>query len=384
MNKVSLEDLTVSQLHDIRDALCERIREGLAAPGQQVACLPAYLPVPSDQVQGRAIVVDAGGTNLRVAAIEMERGVARLLAGPLQATLPDGRSEPIGRGQFFGVQADYVRQLGVALDLPLGYCFSYPAAVEPSGDARLVRWTKGIQVSGVEGELVGYRLREALGVPGDIKVLNDTVAALLGGALLSPTRYDGYVGLIVGTGTNMATFFPGTEIGKLQSPWTGRMAVNLESGNFHPPHLTAADDAVDERSENPGRQRFEKAVSGYYLPQLLAAMCPDLPMPEGADSGFVVQTARNASAAESGAAAAWLLRRSADLVAAGLSALGKILDLPRVAIQAEGGLFWKATGYHDRVTETLGRLLPGSRRMDIIHVDDVNLMGAAAAALTQA
>jgi hexokinase len=377
-----VEDMSLQQLNDIRQALSQRISEGLSAPGQQVACLPAYLPEPSSKVEGRALVVDAGGTNLRVAAVEMRDGIVRLLAGPLQGVLPDGRERPIGRGEFFGVHAELARQLGVPLDLPLGYCFSYPAEVVASGDARLVRWTKGIQVSGVEGELVGARLREALGAPGAVKVLNDTVAALLGGALLCPERYDGYIGLIVGTGTNMATFLPGSELRKLDGSWNGRMAVNLESGNFHPPHLSVIDDQLDAASDNPGRQRYEKAVSGYYLPQLFAMLCPDLQIPAFSSSQLVVEWAVRGGDERASQVARWLLRRSADLVAAGLAAVGDRLGVARTAIQAEGGLFWKATGYHDRVVETLGKLLAGSRRMDVIHVDDVNLMGAAAAALT--
>lgn len=379
---LALEDLSLQQLNEIRVTLGQRISEGLAAAGQEVACLPAYLPMPSRAVEGRALVVDAGGTNLRVAAVEMRDGVARLLAGPLQGMLPDGRERPTGRKEFFGFHVDLMRQLGVPLDLPLGYCFSYPAEVVASGDARLVRWTKGIQVSGVEGELVGALLREALGVTGEVKVLNDTVAALVGGALLSPERYDAYIGLIVGTGTNMATFLPAAELSKVPGGWTGRMAVNLESGNFHPPHLSPIDDELDAASDNPGRQRYEKAVSGYYLPQLFAMLCPDMQIGPSASSEIVVEWALRAGDERPSTVARWLLRRSADLVAAGLAAVADRLAVPRIAIQAEGGLFWKATGYHDRVGETLGKLLAGSARMDVIHVDDVNLMGAAAAALT--
>lgn len=44
----------------------------------------------------------------------------------------------------------------------------------------------------------------------DIKVLNDTVASLFAG--LTDNSYDAYIGLIVGTGTNMATFIPADKI----------------------------------------------------------------------------------------------------------------------------------------------------------------------------
>ena len=43
--------------------------------------------------------------------------------------------------------------------------------------------------------------------------MNDTVASLFAG--LTDNSYDAYIGLIVGTGTNMATFIPADKIKKL-------------------------------------------------------------------------------------------------------------------------------------------------------------------------
>lgn len=157
------------------------------------------------------------------------------------------------------------------------------------------------------------------------------------------------------------------------------MAVNLESGNFHPPHLDAVDDTVDSISDNPGKQRYEKAVSGFYLPQLLQCLCPHLRLPEGASSKEVVEWADKPGQEPASLAARWLLNRSADMVAAGLAAVADHLEEGNLAIQAEGGLFWKATGYRDRVQATLSKLI--TRKFAIIRGDEVNLVGAAAAAL---
>ena len=77
--------------------------------------------------------------------------------------------------------------------------------------------------------------------------MNDTVASLLAGAIARGGKHpEAFVGLIVGTGTNMAGFFRAERIGKLDESPIATMAVNLESGAFHPPHLTAWDQAVDE------------------------------------------------------------------------------------------------------------------------------------------
>lgn len=377
----AMEDLSLQQLNDIRQALGQRMTVGLARDGAEVACLPAYLAPPQAGLEGRALVVDAGGTNVRAALVELSQGSARLRAGPLLGTLPDGRGAPVDAASFFGYQAELVRGLGEPLDLPLGYCFSYPARVEPCGDARLLRWTKGIKVSGVVGELVGKALREAIGTAGEVKVLNDTVACLLGGAFGAGADYSSYIGLIVGTGTNMAAFLPAARVPKLDSAWTGPVAVNLESGNFHPPHLTEADEAVDAASDNPGKQRYEKAVSGFYLPQLLHRLCPEASLPPEVTSQWVVEWADRPGQQPASRAARWILGRSADMVAAALAGVADFLEPGPLAVQAEGGLFWKAPGYCQRVESTLGRLL-GERGFAIVRGDEVNLVGAAAAALS--
>ena len=378
-----MQDLSLEQLNDIRAALRQRISEGLAGEGAQVACLPAFLSRPSPNPSpeaglGEALVVDAGGTNVRAAWVRLD-GEVNILRGPLSGALPDGRNRPVHAPEFFGYQADLLRQLGAPSDLPLGYCFSYPAKVEPGGDARLTHWTKGIKVTGVVGELVGQALRTAYGHPGVVKVLNDTVAALLGGSIYAGHEFKQHIGLIVGTGNNMATFLSGSKIPKLKGSWDGPIAVNLESGNFHPPHLHEVDETVDSISDNPGKQRYEKAVSGFYLPQLLQCLCPHLRLPEGASSKEVVEWADKPGQEPASLAARWLLSRSADMVAAGLAAVADHLEDGSLAIQAEGGLFWKATGYRDRVQTTLDKLI--NRRFAIIRGDEVNLVGAAAAAL---
>ncbi len=387
-----MQELTRLQLQEVRQALFEQISLGLASPGQQVACLPAYLTPPPRDLEGQALVVDAGGTNLRCAWVELGPGRQRIVAGPLLSALPDGRTVAVDAAGFFAHQAQQLRRLGAPEGLALGYCFSYPAEVEPDGDARLLNWTKGIQVTGVVGQRVGQALRAALGQPGPVKVLNDTVAALLG-ASLSP-KADQFIGLIAGTGTNMAAFLPRRRITKLGGdplrdlppPDVLRggdplrdlppMAVNLESGNFHPPHLTEVDEELDRCSAVPGQSRYEKAISGYYLPKLLALMCPELGIDAEASTQVVVEHAPSHWQAR------WLLDRSADLVAAGLAAVIDHLPSGCVAIQAEGGLFWKAPGYARRVEQQLSDLLGSERTFSILKTDEVNLFGAAAAALS--
>lgn len=364
--------LTRDQLEEIRATLRERIRVGLQRSDTEIACLPAYLPFPPAKIRGQALVVDTGGTNMRAAMVELAAEESKIIAGPIEKEVPSGRGDqPVTGEEFFQAQAELVEELNPPRGLPLGYCFSYPAEVLPERDARLLRWTKSIRISGVEGTLVGSRLRNAMAVlePGEVRVLNDTVAALMGGAALKGHKYPAFIGLIVGTGTNMAAFFP--DVPKLGS-FRGPMAVNLESGNFNPPHLTEWDEKVDAESDNPGRQRFEKAVSGFYLPKVMNHVMPGSVDPDGS-SASVSSMIKNSEAAR------LVLMRSADLVAAALAACIDHLEGQPVGIQAEGSLIWRAHGYADRVRETLSKLT--TVEFELLRAQEVNLIGAACAAL---
>ncbi|AUX45838.1 uncharacterized protein SOCE26_073340 [Sorangium cellulosum] len=331
--------LSLTELQEIRRTLAARTVFGLSTPGTEIAALPAYLAPPPGGMSGRAVVVDAGGTNLRAAIVELSPGgVSRLVAGPESAKFPGGPE--IAGDAFFDVQAELVERLGPVHGLPVGYCFSYPSETLPSLDARLLRWTKGIQVAGVEGTCVGERLGQALRArklrPGPVRVLNDTVASLLGGAFAhGGSAPAAFIGLIVGTGTNMATFLPAGRIPKLKTGhFVAPMAVNLENGNFNPPHLQAFDAEVDASSENPGAQRFEKAVSGAYLPRLFARLYPD--HPQLASSADLVRL-REEGPEDVRRVAGDLLQRSADLVAAAIAAVVDVLDSPPRGRRACGG-----------------------------------------------
>jgi len=383
--------LTEKQLTDTADLLAARVAEGLAAEGREIRCLPAWLTRPAAGLAGEALALDAGGTNMRAARVRLASGEVVFLAGPAEGSLPTGRDAPIDASEFFDPQAALIREVAEGA-LPLGYCFSYPAEVRPDRDAVLLRWTKEVRVDRVVGRPVGALLGDAFRQDGGalcgVTVLNDTVAALMAGATLPEAEAaDGMIGLIVGTGTNMATFFSKDHLTKLRGcdKAPDLMAVNLESGNFSPTCLVEADERVDDASENPDEHRFEKAVSGVYLGKLLAEEIPGLDR-VAARGAAAVTALRDGAAAPDlvRALAAALLDRSADLVAAGLAGLSRFV-VPHggsVLIQAEGGLFRGAAGYADRVNRTLTRLLGDGTKVCIRSTENANIIGAAVAALS--
>lgn len=390
--------LTRNQLVDVALELGRRLQEGLAADGQEIACFPTYLGVGSANLSGEALVLDLGGTNLRAARVRVTAGQPELTAGPAGAQLPIRRGEPLPTETYLEIQTSALQaaapEAGEAL--PLGYCFSYPAKAQLDGDAVLTRWTKGVDIPGVVGQPVGALLREHAASVGlqlpKVVVINDTVAALYASLALGPA--DGYIGLIVGTGTNMASFFSAHAVPKMPQELHKTfptLPVNLESGNFKPPHMNRYDDLLDEQSENPGYQRFEKSVSGAYLGRLFALACASCPFDRERGAQGLVELLADANASvEHRELAQSILNRSADYVAASLAGLCAYLNgfgtLGTVRILAEGSLFWKAPGYASRVEHSLQSIceaLGQKTRCIIAPLPHANLFGTAFAVLSK-
>ncbi len=379
--------LDQTELERIYVAFTEAIREGLAHEGKEVRALPAFVAPPPAEPRGRALVLDTGGTNMRAALVSFAPGAEANIEGLVEQSLRDRIAVGLTKEAFFDAHAELAERLGAPPHLPVGFCFSYPFEAFADGDARLIKWTKGLAIEGVEGTLIGSGLGEALSrrgmEPSSVSVLNDTVAALLGGASRQGARASRGIGLIVGTGTNMAAFFSPAEAPKLGALGPGPMAVNLESGNFSPPGLSALDDALDQISDPRGGQRFEKAVSGLYLPKLMTlarSEAGEWAKREGARG--LVERARRGDDADAELARVLLLR-SAQLVATGLAAVASVhggTDV--VPVLAEGSLFWAWPEYRVEVERVLGCLVP-EIPCEISRMEQANLVGAGCAALSR-
>lgn len=391
------------QLKEMARSFLARVEEGLEKENAEIQCIPTFIASDTCCVEGEALVLDLGGTNYRVAVVDFDNGVPVIHPdNGWKKDMSVMKRAGFTRDELFREQADMILEIKREREIPIGYCFSYPAESLPGGDARLLRWTKGVDIREMIGELVGKPLLDYLNSKTDvkftgIKVLNDTVASLFAG--LTDRSYDAYIGLIVGTGTNMATFIPAEWIKKLDPACgvRGPVPVNLESGNFCPPFLTAVDDTVDATSDNPGRQRFEKAVSGMYLGDILKSAFPFDRFEEQFDArklgsimnypdiykDIYVQVAQ------------WIYNRSAQLVAASLAGLILLLksydkEMRRICLVAEGSLFWsenqKDKNYHTLVMEKLRELLDelGMEEVEvrINNMANANLIGTAIAALS--
>lgn len=391
------------QLKGIAHTFREKVEEGLNKNNAEIQCIPTFILPKATDVKGKALVLDLGGTNYRVAIVDFS--TEKPIIYPNNGWKKDMsimKSPGYTREELFKELVDLIVEIKREEEMPIGYCFSYPTESIPGGDARLLRWTKGVDIREMVGQFVGKPLLDYLNEKNKIrftgvKVLNDTIASLFAG--LTDKSYDAYIGLIVGTGTNMATFIPSDKITKLDPEChvQGLIPVNLESGNFYPPFLTAVDDTVDATSDSLGKQRFEKAVSGMYLGDILKAAFPLEEFEEKFDARKLTAIMNYPDIHKDiyVQVAHWIYNRSAQLVAASLAGLIALLksynrDIHRVCLIAEGSLFWsesrKDKNYNILVMEKLQELLRELELEDVeVHInsmDNANLIGTGIAALS--
>ena len=149
----------------------------------------------------------------------------------------------------------------------------------------LITWTKGFSCPGVEGKDVVTLLKEAIIRRGDVKIdvaaiLNDTTGCLMSCAWKNPKCR---IGMIIGTGTNACYLEDIENVGT----WDGdtnepkHVVINTEWGAFGDQGeldfiLTKWDREVDKESVNPGRQLFEKMISGMYMGEVVRMVLVDL------------------------------------------------------------------------------------------------------------
>lgn len=254
------------------DAFAKEAAAGLAGQPSSLAMIPSYLGVgaeiPADKP---VIVVDAGGTNLRVCTVAFGADGKPAISNFSKCAMP-GVEREVGAEEFFSFIASRVEPL-LPFASDIGFCFSYPAEITPECDGRLIRWSKQIKAPEVVGKFVGAELRRRLvpmGFKGRVSVMNDTVATLLAGVSDGIRRNSSsYVGMILGTGTNTATVVANAAIKKCPGlPQDGSMIINLETGSFAPIPLSDFDKRLHALTLDPGHYNFEKQISGGYLGQL--------------------------------------------------------------------------------------------------------------------
>ncbi|NLZ70129.1 MAG: hypothetical protein GX907_02180 [Clostridiaceae bacterium] len=233
--------------------------------------LPSYISVGETiPIDRPALIIDAGGTNIRVARTHFNSDLELVVEGFANYRMPGSETQVDSR-EFYRLVAEYLIPL---LDMgevsDLGFCFSYGTQIMPNRDGLVLALGKEVEVEGLIGTMLGEGIRVALRAAGRtedlrISVLNDTVAALLAGLGIRQARnMDNCIGYILGTGTNMACMVSGEYFKLLPPQDRYTMAVNLESGCYIPRVRSEVDVELDAGTSIPGDHVFEKMVGGQY------------------------------------------------------------------------------------------------------------------------
>lgn len=248
---------------------------------------------PDGYETGTYLALDMGGTNLRVCEIVLldEKGEFEIIQSKYR--MPDelktGDSE-----ELWDYIADCIQQfieyhhevenLEKLDKIPLGFTFSFPATQTYIDNGVLQRWTKGFDISGVEGKDVAPLFEAAIEkrkLPIRLAALiNDTTGTLIASAYTDDTMR---IGCIFGTGCNAAYMENCGSVPKIADynlPPDMPIAINCEYGAFDNEHVvlprTQYDILVDEDSPRPGQQAFEKMIAGLYLGELFRLVIIDL------------------------------------------------------------------------------------------------------------
>ena len=209
------------------------MEEGLAGKDSSLAMLNSYISADNDVPANKPVIVlDAGGTNLRVCILTFDEHGKASIDHFSKYPMP-GIAHELSKKEFYDTISTYLEPVIDKAD-SIGFCFSYPTEVSPEKDGKLLYWTKEVKVPQVVGEYTGAGLLEALAAKGHrnkkVVLLNDTVACLLAGKAVGQQRQcSGYIGFILGTGTNTAYVESNAKIGKIEA-LEGSQVINVESG----------------------------------------------------------------------------------------------------------------------------------------------------------
>jgi len=290
-----LFSITPQRMRMVVDAFVDAMDKGLKEPNQVVPMFPTFVfGWPQGNEEGDFLAVDLGGTNLRVCLVTLGNGQFELTQAKYRLTeehkqedgqkLFDFCAECLDTFIKAQVSEGYITiQKGEKLSL--GFTFSYPTEQERIDHGKLVRWTKGFGAPNTEGRDVAAMFIKSLekkDIPVELTALiNDTTGALIASHYVNPNTR---IGCVFGTGCNAAYMEKVGNIQKLNHlnlPPEAEMAINCEWGafdSFHHEHLprTQYDKIVDETSNKPKEQAFEKLISGRYLGEIMRLILCEL------------------------------------------------------------------------------------------------------------
>ncbi|KAG1055990.1 hypothetical protein G6F43_002081 [Rhizopus delemar] len=291
--------LSRQQLEPIVKGFDQEYKMGLKTPSKGLATMiPSFVTkMPKGNETGTFLSLDMGGTNLRIAAVEL-KGAGKSIVHELKRC-PSIELKTGEGAMFFDWIADAVRDL-ITIEakhlftqdqvegketLALGVCWSFPVDQTAVDRGTILRMGKGFTLKNTEGNDLADMFHEAFKRKKlNVKVtaiLNDTVGTLVAHAYTNP---ECRIGLIFATGINAAYPEKVSAITKLDpevrnnyTPTT-EMLINTEIDIFGTEAylpLTKYDLALDLSHNQPKFQLYEKMLSGAYMGELTRLIAMD-------------------------------------------------------------------------------------------------------------
>ncbi|XP_036920331.1 hexokinase-3 isoform X2 [Sturnira hondurensis] len=270
--------LNREQLAEVQAQMREAMAQGLRGEASSLRMLPTYVrATPDGSERGDFLALDLGGTNFRVLLVRVATSGVQITSEIY--SIPEHVAQGPGEQLFDHIVdciLDFQQKQGLSgQSLPLGFTFSFPCRQVGLDQGILLNWTKGFNASDCEGQDVVGLLRQAIVRKQAVKlnvvaIVNDTVGTMMSCGYEDPHCE---VGLIVGTGTNACYMEELQNVAGVAGD-SGLMCINMEWGAFGDDGslgtlTTCFDELVDQASINPGKQRFEKMISGMYLGEIV-------------------------------------------------------------------------------------------------------------------
>lgn len=392
------------------DKFNSEINKGLLKNGSIDECsipmIATYLNPKCEITGEKVIVVDAGGTNLRVGLAYFSGN--DWVVSDVKTTKMPGIDREYSSDEFF----DYIAKFMIPyLDQAknIGFCFSYRVKMDIDLDGTLIAWAKEIKAKEVVGKKIGYSLLQAIkkysNVERNIAVLNDTAAVLLGGISLDTDKVcEKYIGMIYGTGFNCCYVEEIKNITKLNLNSSDVMIINTETGNFNGFNHGLFDQELTNMSSIKNEALTEKMSSGRYLADLINLATTkaisigliksdkflkikdfDLPLVskylagidktldnyfEGEDKEVFINICYE------------MINRASKVVATTISAFAIKSNVKKIGIIVEGSTFYKLPTFKDLFNKYLQEILD-NKQIEFVLIDgrDRILYGAAMASM---
>jgi len=152
------EDIGIQETCDL---FLDEMEKGLAGRDGSLAMLPTYIETERELPRNQPVIVmDAGGTNFRVATVCFKDQGDPEIADFRVFPMP-GIKKEVSKQHFFGTMAGYVADI-IGKSDSVGFCFSYPIEMFPSKDGRVLYFSKEIKAPEVVGQMIGASLNEAI------------------------------------------------------------------------------------------------------------------------------------------------------------------------------------------------------------------------------